>query len=363
MISMQGKRGLALTAIAGALALATVLGAFTWWNTNVFGDEELCGGKLRQSELDSVLDTRGRISSTSAAGGDGIPEFRCSVQRTSRFMGAQPMEISVNTAVHEPDFPFQSRVWRGPAAMTYFTAGVPGAVSEDRGWVALPRTCQGKAGFIAVGSRRLPDADEVTVVEAVMNRGKADRAVLAQLLLQAAGRVAADAGCASNDMKAAAELGKAPSTSTTDPRAVCGVAGFALPSGAVDESEARVDRETVAAGDQTWACDLHLAGSAEGQISFSTSSDAHIVEGPMNAAEGFEPLPEGKGRIDGYNRAVLNCRSGKVYFGMRQDDAYKSLLLQQDGERYTKTSQAQFQSFLDSAGARHGCPSVAVPLH
>ncbi len=358
---MWGKRGIALATTAGALALATVLGLFTWWNTSLFGDEELCGGKLRQSELDAVLDTRGRISSASATGGDGMPEFRCTVQRRSRFMGAEPMEISVNTAVHAPDFPFRSRAWREPAAMTYFSAGVPGAVSDSRGWVALPQACQGKAGFIAVGGRRLPDADEVTVVEAVLHRGKADQARLAQLLLQAARRVATDAGCASGGMKDAADLGKAPVSSSTAPREVCGVAGFTL-STMVDESAARLDRESVSSGDRTWACDLHLAGSAEGKISFSTSSDPHIVGGPMDAAGGFEALPGGKGRIDGYDRAVLNCQGEKVYFGMRQDDAYKDLLLKRDGEKYATTSQAQFQSFLNSAGARHGCPSVEVPL-
>lgn len=338
-----------VTAVVAAVAVvaAGLLGLWTWWNTNLFADEAYCGGKLTRTELDSVLGTEGRISSVAAEGGEESPEFRCTVERTSKLLGAEPMEIEVSTAVHEPDFAFQTRVWRDPGAMTYFSAGATGAVSETRGWVMLPQACQEDAGYL---------------VQTVMRKGKAERTQLAGMLVQAAQRVAARAGCASDDAAPDFELGERSDASATDARSVCDTKGFALPASAFVAGKAEPGEETVSTSKRTWACDLSLAGTGKSKVSFAVSSDPRIVNDRLRTETGFSDLPDGKGLIDGHRRAILKCGEQSVYFGMRPNDAYQELLLERERrEQYEPTVRGLFQSFLDAAGKQHGCPTVTVP--
>ncbi|MFI2227523.1 hypothetical protein [Streptomyces fradiae] len=344
---MARRKGVIALVTAVAVAAASLLGLWTWWNTNLFADEAYCGDKLTWAELDSVLGTKGRISSVVKQGEEGSPQFLCEVERTSKFAGAEPMEIEVRTAVHEPDFPFQTRVWRNPGSMTYFSGETTGAVSESRGWVMLPQPCQEHVGYL---------------VQAEMSKGKTEHTELAKMLVQAAQRVAVDAGCASDAVAPAFELGERSDASETHVRSACAIKGFAIPRNALIDGKAEPGKEMVSTSTRTWACDLSFAGTGKSEVSFSVSSDPRIVNDRLRTEAGFSDLPESKGRIDGYRRAILQCGEQSVYFGMRPNDAYSELLLERERrEQYGPTMRGLFQSFLDAAGKQHGCPAVTVP--
>ncbi|MDI9888752.1 hypothetical protein QMZ92_31485 [Streptomyces sp. HNM0645] len=358
---MKSKRIAALVT-TGVLTLTTALGLYSWWNTNLFGDDSFCNGKLTPSDLASALDTQGRISSVSSSGTTGLPEFRCTVERTSKFLGAEPMKVDVHTAVYAPDFAFQTRTWKSPATLSYLSGNVTGAVSADRGWVMLPTSCRDKAGFLGLGRRRLPAEHEVTVVEARLERGTAEPSKLADLLVKAAARVTESAGCSLGAGDTRPTLQGPGEEKQLDTASACGMQGFAVPADALIDGEVTPGAERVSGtASASWTCDLRFSGSAEAEVSFSTTSDPSIVNDVLRRTPGWKDLPQGQGEIDGYSRAILKCSGKDVYFGMRQDDTYTSVLLDEGKGRWTAVSQAMFQSFLDAAGKQYGCPAVKVP--
>ncbi|GGQ33724.1 hypothetical protein GCM10010215_67090 [Streptomyces virginiae] len=352
---VSSKRNRLLSA-AGISALAVFSGLFFWWNTNLLGDDEFCDGAVTSEELASVLDTKGRLSTTSSVG-DSKPGFSCSVQRTSKFLGASPMEIQMRTAAQEPDFQFQTHVWKNPSAMSFFSNGSTGAVSDERGWVLLPETCQGKVATFSPSGSSSQTAADVRTVEAIVKQGTANRAELAKTLVKAAQRIAEEAGCAADGANEEPRL-QAVSEAPTAPGAACGLAGFTLPPAALLKEEATVGKEQVSGSiPGTWACGMQLAGNAKGVIWFAASSDARIVD-PILRKDTLKDLPGGVGVTDrDLNAAALKCGDKMVYFGMRWSDEYRSAV----SDRGISVSHEMFQSFVDSAGKQYQCGVVQLP--
>ncbi|WP_149180664.1 hypothetical protein [Streptomyces sp. TRM49041] len=353
---VRSKRNWLLSA-AGISALAVFSGLFLWWNTNLLGDDEFCDGAVTSAELASVLDTKGRLSATSSVG-DSMPGFSCSVQRTSKFLGAAPMEIQMKTAAQEPDFQFQTHVWKNPSAMSFFSNGATGAVSGERGWVLLPEACRGKVSTFSPGGMSRQTATNVRTVEAVVKQGTVDRAELAKTLVKAAQRIADEAGCAAGGATEEPRL-QAVSEAPTDPGSACGLAGFTLPPAALVKDEATLGKEQVSGSmPGTWACGMHLAGNTKGVIWFAASSDLRLVDRILLKEGAFEDLPGGAGVIERQQHAaVLTCGTGKIYVSMRWSTEYQRALY----KRGISVSREMFQSFVDSAGKKFQCGAVQLP--
>ncbi|SCE43754.1 hypothetical protein [Streptomyces sp. DvalAA-19] len=300
MSSRKRNAGIAVTGVA---VLAACAGLFSWWNTNLLGEAEFCEGVVDSADMRAVLGTQGRLSTVWSTGSE-VPEVACRVNRTSKFLGAEAMEVTLTTAVHKPDFQFQTHVWKNPSAMSYFSKGSTGAVSDERGWVLLPDSCRDKIGTIYPARRQLPEAGEVTVVEAVMNQGTADRSALAKMLVRAAQRIADDAGCGAGASSDAPGIQNPSGLSTTDAAAVCRLPGFKLPQNALVKGEATVGKEqTTGSMPGTWSCGLELSGSADakygsppprGRMSlmkyFSVTMDSRPSLAPRPRSTGPETL-------------------------------------------------------------------------
>lgn len=213
-----------LVSAAGVSVAAVVAGLFLAWNTNFLGDEVFCDGAVGSGELSAVLDTQGRLSAVSSED-DGQPGFSCTVERKAKFFGGKPLEIEMKTGLHEPDFAFQTEVWKNPSAMSFLSDGTTGAVSGERGWVLLPEACAGKVDAYGGGQSH---AGAVRTVEAVVKQGIVDRTELARTLVRPAQRVADKAGCAAGAKPEEPRL-QAVNEAPTDPGAVCGLPGFTLP--------------------------------------------------------------------------------------------------------------------------------------
>ncbi|MFQ6855801.1 hypothetical protein AAIB46_33730 [Streptomyces sp. 35M1] len=352
---MSSRKKSAGITVAGVAVLASCVGLFSWWNTNLLGEAEFCEDVVNSADMDSVLRTQGRISTVWSTGSE-LPEVACRVERTSKFLGAEPMEFTLTTAVHKPDFQFQTHVWKDPSAMSYFSKGSAGAVSDERGWVLLPDSCRDKVGTIYPARRQLPDSDEVTVVEAVMNQGTTDRASLARTLVRAAQRIADDAGCGTGDSPEDPDLQNPSGLSTTDRDSVCQLPGFKIPQAALIKDKAMIGREqTTGSIKGTWSCGLELSGNSGAKFWFSAVSAQHVVDEKLLNDVGFKDLSGGEGKIDWTRKAVvLKCDSKNVYFSIRWNDEYYNL------DPAEGASLAMLQSFVDSAGKQHQCPSVRL---
>lgn len=348
--------------IGVAAVASVVVAALAWsycsWNTNLLGEESFCGGRMESGEVQAALDSTGRVSQVDASVDAQRPTFSCTVERTSRFVGDEEQRVTVRTSFKEGAFPFTTHVWKTPASRSYFTGGVTGAVSQDfGGYVVLPEACWGKLR----GER----GDGVmAIVEAEVEKGAVDADGLARLLTRSARQVAEKAGCGTAALSAVPDLAAPSTPGKTDVGNVCGVRGFTLPKEAVVASRAEPGQEQVnEGGADTWACDLHLAGSAKGVVSFSATSDKNFVETATKAKySGFKALPGDKG-VAALGQAVLHCGDGDVYFAANWNTAYDGALADSvPGEvPYTEARKSTFQNFLDATAADHSCPRVTIP--
>lgn len=359
---IRKKKPVLVVAVA-SVVVAALVSSYCWWNTNLFGADSFCGGRMESGDVQAALDSTGRVSQVYAQVDPQRAEFECTVGRTSRFVGGDDQQLTVETGIEEGVFPFTTHVWKNPAARSYFRGGVTGAVSQDSGYVVLPKPCWGKGGALeGKGVTRFEDG-AVATVEAKMEKGVADPAGLARLLTRSARQVAEKAGCGTAALSADPDLAAPSASRATDIQNVCGVRGFELPKEAVIVARAEPDLEQVNDGStDTWACDLHLAGSAKAAVSFSVTSDKNFVEVAKKDMRGAETLPGNKG-VARSDQAVLRCGSGDVHFATKWNTAYDGALidsLHRDSAAYAKVKKAAFQNFLDATAAARSCPRVTI---
>ncbi|MER6769310.1 hypothetical protein ACFVG1_16395 [Streptomyces bacillaris] len=342
--------------------VAATVSLHGWWNTNVFGDEALCGETLDSDVVQGMLDSPGRLSVASAQIGPDFPEFRCVVERTSKFTGAEDQRVTVGTGSRQGAFPFATAVWKDPASRSYFKSGRSGAVSGSGGYVILPVSCWDKVGDIQGNQVRRGGKAAVATVEATVEKGSADRAGLARLLDRTAQRVAEKAGCA--DRGPAEPVLAAPAEPRpTNPAEVCGLPGLSLPQDVVLAGVATPGSEQVnSAASHTWACDMQLAGSSKSRLSFVAASDRAVVDAALRDTGALRELPGNDGWA-ATTQAVLHCRGGDVYFAARWNTEYEGALLHSTGtpERFGDARRDTFQKFLDAAAPSRSCPSVTLP--
>ena len=359
---IRKKNKTLLVAASALVVVAAITTLHCWWNTNLFGDEALCGETLESGAIQEALDTPGRLSVVSAQVGSGFPEFRCVVERTSKFTGAEDQRVAVGTSSRQGAFPFVTASWKDPASRSYFKSGRSGAVSGSGGYVILPVSCWDKVGSIQGSQARRGEKGAVATVEATVEKGSADRAGLARLLDRTAQRVAEKAGCA--DRRPAEPALAAPAEPRpTDPAEVCGLPGLSLPQGAVLAAVATPGSEQVNTGaSHTWACDMELAGSSKSRLSFAATSDRAVVDAALRDAGALRQLPGNEGWA-ATAQAVLHCRGGDVYFAARWNTEYEGALLDSTGtpEKFGDIRRATFQNFLDAATTSRSCPDVTLP--
>ncbi|RPK56713.1 hypothetical protein EES42_40405 [Streptomyces sp. ADI95-17] len=358
MITQTRKKKPVLVAAVALVVVAALASSYCWWNTNLLGVDSFCGGRLGSGDVRAALDSTGRVSQVSAQADPQRVGFTCTVERTSRFIGGDDQRVKISTDSRQGAFPFTTHFWKNPAARSYFKEGVTGAVAQDfGGYVVLPKSCWDKFGSWQDGSG-------VAIVEAEVQKGAVDAAGLARLLTRSARQVAEKAGCGTAALSAAPDLAAPSASRTTDVQNVCGVRGFALPKAAVVVSRAEPDLEQVNDGSvDTWACDLSLAGSAKGAVSFAVTSDKNFVEAAQKYPYGFKALPGDKG-VAGSDQVVLHCDSSDVHFSAHWNTEYEGALidsLHRDWGAYAKVKKATFQNFLDATVAAHSCPRVTLP--
>ncbi|CAM5407960.1 hypothetical protein SXANM310S_06111 [Streptomyces xanthochromogenes] len=362
-VSAHKKKSL-LIAVGSLAALAVLASAYCWWNTDLLGADSLCGGRVGSGDAQAALDSTGRLSQVRAQGDPQRAEFACTLERTSRFVGGEEQRVTVETAGEQGAFPFTTSVWKDPAARSYFTNGVTGAVSPGGGYVVLPKACWGKVGGLQ-GSQVVRTEDGVVAtVTATTEKGSADPAGLARLLVRSARQVAEKAGCGTSELSAAPALAAPSASRTTDVHNVCAVPGFTLPKGVLLVGRAEPDKEQVNDGSaHTWACDLHLAGSVKASVSFAATSDTSMVQAARSGTAALRKLADDRG-VAGPDQAVLRCDGADTYFAAHWNTTYEGALLGSVGHSataYAQAKKAAFQNFLDATADAHACPRVALP--
>ncbi|MGW3681587.1 hypothetical protein [Streptomyces prasinus] len=289
----------------------------------------------------------------------GKPEFTCVIERTSRFLGGTDQQVTLKTANEQGPFPYTTHVWKNPGARSYFKGGTNGAVTPTGGYVVLPKSCWSKVGDVQGALVVPPDDDGVSAVEATVTKGRADPEGLAHLLARVARKVAADAGCATPALEESPELAAPDGVRTTDIGKVCGLPGFSLPDDAVITGVAEPDREQISKGaEDVWACDLILDGGAGAAVSFAATSDRDMVDAALQDTYGLRELPGGHG-VASFDRAVLHCAEGDVYFAAHWNSEYTGALSDEQGE-VPKAKRNTFNSFVTSAADLYSCPDVTL---
>ncbi|WP_369376928.1 hypothetical protein [Streptomyces sp. cg36] len=247
----------------GVALVALVLGGLhIGFNTNVFGADRLCGGWLKSSDVEDVLDGSGRLS---ASGTDTV----CTVKRSGLLVGGEST-VTVRVAAEPAKYPFAMGEWAASSTLRLFTGPVAGGADGRGGWAVLPSGCRVPQGVPSDGT------DAKVAVVASVSGGAADEGALARLLTAAAESTAADAGCQTKGSRA--ELAR-PRTSSAGFAQVCDLPGFTIP--AVTGQGGRATRAgfTGELG-KAWICDLAFADDQHGPYArFAAVRDPLLSQG------------------------------------------------------------------------------------
>ncbi|MFF2192623.1 hypothetical protein [Streptomyces sp. NPDC058157] len=337
------SRRTARAGIAALLALAGCAGLLIWWNTDVMGQGRFCDDALASSELSLVLDGPGRLTGKSVHEESDPYGFSCTVQRTSRFLGAAEPEMKAELAFEQADFAFGSLLWKDPSASSYFVGGATGAASGTQAWVLLPPGCDGRT---PPGVQRA----KVPALEVNLTHGRAAPDDLARAAMSAARHVAEGLGCADSSVLKAPLRLQGPSGSgeprPTDPANACGVSGFSLPDAALLGGRAEPGTERVTGSDsRTRVCELTLKGPGGPRITLAVSEDPRLTQG-VRRDETATPQNA---------RTVTACAAGDLYVAMSYDDTYRDLLLDAGGTAHEQARTALFTAFFDTVTKDRGC--------
>ncbi|WHM37087.1 hypothetical protein [Streptomyces sp. BPTC-684] len=249
--------------VLGAVSAVLVAGGlYTGFDTNAFGPDSLCGGWLKSSDVERVLDGPGRLS------GSGTNTV-CTVKKSGLLVGGDA-SVTVRIAAESGKFPFATGSWTASAAQRLFTGQAGGGADGYGGWALLPASCRIPAGVPSDKS----DA-EVAVVASLAG-GSTEEGALVRLLSAAAESAAARSGCAAEGRPA--ELASA-RTSPADFARVCALPGFTIP--AVTGDKGRAGRAQVT-GDlgKAWICDLSFADDKRGPYArFAAVRDPLLARG------------------------------------------------------------------------------------
>ncbi|WP_158710440.1 hypothetical protein [Streptomyces flavochromogenes] len=321
-------------AVAPVLAIGVlVVGAHLWSNSNLFADDEVCGGLVSTDSAATVFPSSGRVSDR-----DGLHEragdrlaFTCVVESSSFLPGADTEHMRVSASRERGDFPFaDDGRWPNPAGTSFFSGGSTGAVGRDHGWVLLPGACTTNDG--------------PAIVEGYAPEGS-DPLALARFLTGVANRAAERAGClAEGPLATPPTLTASPVSRPVEKSAVCGLEGLAFP-GPEGWTEAK---ETVQESRRpTWACEV------AGYATYAMTQEPRIVEG-IRSSPGFKEQPQVAGRrMSGFDprHVVADCAGVPTYLSLEFGQGYQDAV----GSPGTPRRQDLFDGFVEAIEKRLGC--------
>ncbi|MFJ8000470.1 hypothetical protein ACIQ7D_25605 [Streptomyces sp. NPDC096310] len=222
--------------------LALAGGLFLIFNSNTFGPEKVCHGRLSADDVQRAFPGTGRLTSEDAGQDQG-----CTVERTAVGPGAGDVRFSLEVSSENAAFPFERGTWAMSAGDDIVAGALPGSANERGGWLLLPSSCTALADSAAPGDR--------TVVRARMWSGTAEPAALARLLATAAASWTAESDCDARAAGAPGDVRAASAASTTDSDEVCSLPGFRLGKVTGPKGQS-VQERTSGDLDSAWFCDL-----------------------------------------------------------------------------------------------------------
>ncbi|MFJ3926102.1 hypothetical protein [Streptomyces sp. NPDC090022] len=324
-----GRKVIASVLATGVLAV----GVHLWLNTNLFADDEVCGGLVPTDSAAAVFPSSGRVSDRN--GPDSRPRdrlaFTCTVVSSSFLPGSDTAYMRISGTRERGDFPFtDDGRWPNPATTSFFTGGATGAVGEDHGWVLLPGTCTTQDG--------------PAIVEGYAPEGS-DPLQLARLLTDVANKAAERAGCLDKgNLKAPTALTASPGPRPVDEAAVCGLPGLTFPGPDVRTGVKEAVQESAR---PTWVCEV------AGYATYAVTQEPRIVEA-IRSSPGFKEQPRVAGRqVSGFDprHVVADCAGVPTYFSLEFGRSYQDAV----GAPGTPRRQDLFDGFVAAAGKRLGC--------
>ncbi|MFI2367525.1 hypothetical protein [Streptomyces sp. NPDC018833] len=328
LLRSRTARAVTASAVAGALLGAGVVA----WRTDTLPlpKADACWDSLDESTLSALFGDR-RIEAEEQ-------ELRRDPQTASRSYGQCRVTSFDDRGtgrrqavlrVHYLDglYGEDSRRWPEEflsARMVGLGEGLPGMVSPNRAWLAVPQQCTG----------RPKDGDASLVVDVALGEhdfdsegphDREDREALARTVVAAANGVIRDLGC-TGTYRAPRELPPLPQRTSVRPGDFCGVDGLKLP--AAHRKNLAWVREGGGDGAAARVCESGF-GSLGPHVRMMTLVDPGITE-----IFGKETLDGVRFHADGNSgygsaglmRAVYgaNCQTGRVIFLMEQTRSYEN---------------------------------------
>ncbi|MFE3829057.1 hypothetical protein [Streptomyces sp. NPDC059092] len=243
---MPRSRRAKWSAVAVPAVLVLAGGLFLTFNTNAFGPERVCHGKLSADDVQRAFPGTGRLT-----GEDAGQARSCTVERTAVGPGTTDVRFSLEVSSESAAFPFERGTWAMSASDDIVAGALPGVTDERSGWLLLPSSCTALAAPAAPGDR--------TVLRARVWSGAAEPTALARLLTTAAASWTAESDCRPKSTEGPGDVLPASTVSATDLDEVCALPGFRLAKTTGPKGQS-VQERTSGDLDSAWFCDLSFTG-------------------------------------------------------------------------------------------------------
>lgn len=339
--------------ITASLVSLAIVGSWLHisYNTNLLGEDRLCGGLVPSQAAEAAFSRTGRISDENAPT-SGPDDFAvdCWIDNTSALPGFANQQIHVYTTRDRADFPF-TRGGPDQATATFFSGEASGAVVDGyEAWVWLPPSCS--------------DRDSIRVKASVTSQASADRGGLAGLAVDTANRLMAHMQCDARPLTAPQTIGQAPEERDADPQRLCGVAGFSLPVESTGQASGIREIAPTSRG-PLWSCFVALDDGSDdsdrgsGFATYSVVQDPTVIAGMKKSSKYSEQSPIEGWPVSGFddNHIVVNCGGKETYFSMEIGSQLTQSWENPDAPR----SSTLFQSFVREVGRSINCSKITGP--
>ncbi|MEV5511091.1 hypothetical protein [Streptomyces orinoci] len=320
----------------GAVTLLIAASLYAGFNTNLFGPERLCNDLLSSRGAEEITGISGRVSSEQGAtrnSGETGLITDCTVRVRSEFpKKAGTLALQV---LDEPaDFPINDYGWATNADFSYFAGSGTGGVSDNAGWITLPRGCPSRA-------LRIRAVDHSWHSEHA-------RKEMAQALESAAARLSRDAGCAQRGAQDV-EL-HSPSTRALNPNDACGLKGFVIPELARPDRYGQRETERISSlPNRIWTCDIRFKDTEVPQVTMA-ALQRESTDPSSAAPAGTMAPPSG--------RPVAKCGGNSTYLSIKASADYKWLIEKQRKASVADAESALFRAFIDGLARNWKCTVI-----
>ncbi|MEU5430104.1 hypothetical protein AB0H73_31535 [Streptomyces olivoreticuli] len=258
----------------------------------------------------------------------------------------------------QPDgFPFDASTGTSPAALSYFGNQTLGGVSDNAGWLSLPKQC----GEDLASRRSGSFARAITIrIQDPSPTQENRRAHISKALSTAMFKLSKANGCATAQTDGDPALHAPSPVRPLNLTQACSLPHFSIPNESRPGDVPQQETEQVSRKDhQMWSCDIRFKEASEPDISITMTQDKNLMPSLSKGIDRSTPATVGwKASGSTSGPLLASCEKIDTYFSIGISNEYRQLIEKNKGISASEARKKIFQSFINSMGGQLGCPGI-----